>query len=495
MVVSPTRRRSVVMAHRLLVVSFYELNPRESARPCMLESIRSSNDVARLFCAAGVPGSLEGAGLVTRALVEVTAAAQRLMPSNAAREWHEVAKAAQERVSVFLNTDSPERVGLLTPPEGAVAAFSVLARWRSSLVTTDDLERVQALLGQALMISAAGQTPQPIPACLAHGCRTLNLAHRGSGKRAEVWDEILETDLLNLARVKHVQERAAATPAGEFVSAVVALLGSTPISPSLMVGSTSSQLATDQEPSVRSANSDEPLDKQTQAVAKRSDTKTQSELEPDVSARLQRADWAGPAEKLGLHDRDHFLTGDLAQITRNLATAVQTGSRRDKGFAAFAVLQLVTGCTDMIAAKLELCPRYSIWLDVDKSCWAWDFSAYRDALGPAGGRSRDVEPVYCPWPALIDPLIQAAAAKNPPPSNLGELIALIQGEEELDIEDFRRFLIRCGNSAQPAYRGRFARSLASVYLEVTGSDMVAALLTCSFAATAPSSLAYFGPRY
>lgn len=461
----------------------------------MSEPIKLSAEVTRLLCAAGVPSSLQGAGLVTRALEELTASMERHWPSAAASEWHAAAKQGHQQVTTFLKSGSPGGDLLVTAPRNSGTALSVIANWQPPLVLTEEVDRMYALFGRALVGAAAAPTPQPLVSSLAQGFRTLHLAFSGKGKRAAIWDELLNTDMLNLEAVKKAKESPAAGPAAEFLTAVTALLTTASMSPSLCVDS-SFPLHPDEAPS--GGRSPEPQDAaQTQGedvdVDVDGDQSQKCELEPDVRSRLQRANWSSPAEKLGISHRDHLLTADLAQVTQNLATTVRRGTRRDQGFAVFAILQLVTGCTDEIAAKLEFSPRHSIWLDLEMRSWAWDFAVYRDSLGPPSGALREPEPIYIPWPALIGPLIQTGAASNPAPGNLADLICRITGEASLDLDEFRRFLIRCGNACHPAYRGRFARSLSNAYLDVTGSDMTAALATCFFAACAPSALAYFGP--
>jgi hypothetical protein len=450
----------------------------------------------RLLCAVGIPPSLHGAGLVTRALYELTASLERHWPCAAASEWHAAAKDAHQQVTTELQRGSPSAELLVTAPTDPATAFSVIANWQSPLVVTEEVDRMYALFGRALISAAAAPKGQPLASSLALGFRTLHLAFSDKGRRAEIWDELLDTDLLKLDVVKKIKESAAAGPATEFLTAVIALLTTAPISPSLVVDGPVRVHPDDASSGSRIPQPQGAAEAQVEDDADGSSDQTQKrDLEPDVRSRLQRADWSSPAEKLGLSDRDHLLTADLAQVTQNLATSVRHGTRRDQGFAVFAIVQLVTGCTDEIAEKLEFSPRRSIWLDLDMRSWAWDFTVYRDALGPPNGSIREPEPIYIPWPALIDPLIQTGAAKTPAPQNLADLICRITGEASLDLNEFRRFLIRCGNASHPAYRGRFARSLFNAYLDVTGSDMTAALATCSFAGTAPSALAYYGPRY
>jgi hypothetical protein len=189
-----------------------------------------------------------------------------------------------------------------------------------------------------------------------------------------------------------------------------------------------------------------------------------------------------------------MLPWDFAQTTARLRKFVEDGSPRERGYAVLAIASALTGCTDEIALKLQFRHGHSIWMDLDRGAWAWDFAVFRN-LKESVARLYPVEPVYCPWPGLIDKPLLAAKARCPGAKNLNDLILQIQGTDHIDIKDFRKFLRSCGHPSHPPHRARFARSMLPVYLHVTGSDMTGALMGGFFAATAPAAPFYFGPSY
>lgn len=228
-------------------------------------------------------------------------------------------------------------------------------------------------------------------------------------------------------------------------------------------------------------------------VTSKSDEVQRQESGPDISARLASADYSGFAEKLGIPHRDHLLVSDLADITTKLRGHLMAGMPIAQGHALLATMSLVTGCTDDAALELGFSPGHSIWLDLAKRAWAWDFNVYK--LSTSDPRDANVQAVFCAWPAILDTVLALAWKKNPDARTLKDLVLAIQGRGSFDLREFRKFLRGCGHSSHPPLRGRFARSLAYAYLEVTGSDMTSAILCGFFTATAPAALFYFGPNY
>lgn len=196
------------------------------------------------------------------------------------------------------------------------------------------------------------------------------------------------------------------------------------------------------------------------------------------------------AEKLGFHYRDYLLPDDLAPITRQLDRLLDSPDPSLQAFSALALTSLITACSDSIAVNLRFEPKDSIWLDLDRQTWCWDFAEYRRHTTP-GTELRAREPIATPLPMRLATLLGAARVRFPTAPTLGGLINGIMGAA-LDLDKFREFLKNRGGTAHPPYRGRFARSLVYVYLQVTGSDMTAASQTGQFACCAPAALFYLG---
>lgn len=377
---------------------------------------------------------------------------------------------------------------------------SRIVYWQISIKPTENEERLSTLLGRAIAVAVTLKTG--INPALINGLHTLRNAYRGKGRCSACWHQLTEVDLLDVSQMKALLEktdpRAVHAP---FISAALSVLKAPIGKPHQQTRPLSPHTAEQAGDSTRSEDLSKQKDGKSGSGAspdsnepnKRAGWKRE-ELTPDVSARLAAADYTDFGHKLGFVTRDHIVPDDLMFITRRLADHLKSEDRKHRIYSLFHLVCLLTGCTDFIALKLEFHPCNSIWIDIRRGCWCWDFKKYRLSDGQQTSVIETSEPIYISLPHDIARGLRELHQQAPDAQNLNELLAAPLGEE-LDLEAARDFLKANGHAAHPAYGGRFARSMPFVFLQTCSSDMTAALLSGHFAVAAPASLFYFGPSY
>ena len=98
--------------------------------------------------------------------------------------------------------------------------------------------------------------------------------------------------------------------------------------------------------------------------------------------------------------------------------------------------------------------------------------------------------ICIPLPARLSEALAVALERAPQAATIAELIAW--GDQPL--RPVHHHLLTLGDRAHAAEPARFAASLPAVYLQVCGSDMVAALCTARFELVPVSALFYFHPQ-
>ena len=389
-------------------------------------------------------------------------------------------------------TSNNETLHLFNKPEHLPPEYGQFLNWRPPPSKVGPVYKAHGLLGRALVHAASHN--EVLTKELLRGLQTLNLARQNKGRRSKDWVLLLDANFEHSEDLKKILETVPVdSPALGFIKTAIAVLETLIQPPDLIVvdQSVESEQHSETDLSDKSFRSPASISRGVNDPVEMDDPE---EKTPDIAARLAAADYASMAEKLGLYHRDHLLQGDLAEVTALLVKFVGSDTPRERGFAVLAILSLVTGCSDVLALELQFRPAHSIWLDLENGAWAWDFTSYRMSRGDLS-ESTDVQPIFCPWPSLVDAPLKTAKDSSPGARNLKDLILAIQGTDHFDLKGYRQFLRNCGHPSHPPHRGRFARSLHFVYLELTGSDMTAGMMAGFFAATAPAALYYFGPSY
>lgn len=446
--------------------------------------------------AAGVPEDLRGAGRMTPILLECVRAAENAWPASLLAEWSQSLKSLAAALRSRVDQQTTDSVALMRFLDTGTGVAEDLQRWKSAPPTQPHEQKLDALIGRALVASA--QRNQHVPNEFVSSLVTLKLAMQRKGKRSPDWDAMLAVDLLSPSELeKLLKQVGPSTRISPLLRTMIPVLRAGIEPPPLL-----NRFPEMAEEAARSCNEVvEGVARHRGAMrqedkAERPSVAGETKVDATnthVSARLAAADYASVPEKLGLHHRDRLMLGDLSRLTKRLMSALRTGQGQEKAFATLALCSVVTGTTDMYALAIPLVPtRDQIWIDLDSEAWCWDFSPYRRNVSEFDS---PIESIFVPLPRAVHRILVEAQRARPSATCLKDLITEIGGDEDFDLHRFRVFLRATGDSAHPAYRGRFARSIQAAVLEVTGSDMQTAILSAHFSATAPAALFYFFPRY
>lgn len=452
----------------------------------------NSHAANALLKAIKAPADFAGTAISLPVLTSCLKAASDVWPSEALVQWALVPTAMQSALKSSLPSAAVP-LNLFTKPLDPPQLFQKLNEWRAPVGVKGRAYDAHALLGRAIAHCAAKNIVMPIE--LLAGLRIIKSAQDGKGRRSKDWNRLIKVSLSDSRELIKIRlEVSPTSPTRRFIDSAIDALDSVILPPDLSIRTAGAPAAI-QDPlnGLNSVNrSSAPRLQIAHELSQLA--KEERKTEPDIAARIAGADYTGFAEKMGLYHRDHMLVDDLAAVTVQLAKFLQSGSTTHQGFALLALVSLVTGCTDEIALNLKFEPLDSIWIDLTRGAWGWDFNVYRQSKSNASD-DKQHDPVFCPFPEIVNALLRATWAENPGALTLGDLILAIQQKDEFELKDFRHFLRACGHPSHPPHRGRFARSMPAVYLQTSGSDMTVGLMTGFFASTAPASLFYYGPKY
>lgn len=460
-----------------------------------------------LLRASGVPASLDGAGRTLPIARSCLNKAQGVWPDAPFFEWAQVMSEVNAELERAKESGLADPIALISAANTSNAVLQEVQRWTMHATTAHEVISL-ALIGRALVIWQ--QARAVLPAELLRGLHTLRLAKMQKGRRSPAWDALLDTDLTSADQVlQRLESAPPQSPTRDFLAALSVVL-STAVQPPnrteafksnehpnsaddpTEAPATAEQVSSSVARGTAQLDSEEVTPDEGQGSPGNAPEKSTS---PRISARLAAGDYASVAEKLGLHDRDRLLLDDLVSITTQLVPIVQADDLVSRGFAALAMLSLISCTSDHLALNMGFDPKPdSLWLELQNGAWAWDYGTYLRS-GSTQDTDAEITPVRVPMPSLLHQVLSDARQRSPSASTVRDLICVIQGEQKFDLEGYRAFLRGLGDSAHPPYQGRFARSYQSCILSITGSDMLTALLSASFSMSAPAALFYFGPTY
>lgn len=454
-----------------------------------------STNQSTFLAAAGIPATLDGAGLVTEIAVSCTKAAAGLWPESAIAGWHEIARSIRSTLRTTAARNPDKATPLYKLPVGPSSTLKQLTKFKSTDADLTFHITLAGLLGRCWVLSAyAGNM---IPTGFMAGLRTLRMEYQRTGKRSSEWRHLVEADLTDPAvtefLIRKIGPKGAPTP---FLQILLVILntGVEPAIPELRIAQGASIPSPDFEeeiairaPAIEGGDQMEPHNS--------SPDKSQNHLDTRrISARLSAADYSSALTKLGIEHRDHLLLDDLCVLTRKLATGIGSSDRLERGYAAFHLVCLLTTTSDLYALEIQLQPHAGhIWLDIERGTWCWDFSQYR-----YNGKQRpdqlEIEAIAVPLPISVVEIF-SEFWPDQTSGTLEDAVCKIQGVAVFDLDAARAYLRSQGDPVHPPYRARWASSLTSAILQLTGSDMFAAITTAQFAAAAPAALFYYCPTY
>lgn len=466
-----------------------------SAQNLLIDS-RYTFALQSLRVALHVPQDLSGVATAITVARDCLSLAVRHYSDPNLGHWKSVADALSKAFSEQAAKGSPDAARWYQPPTADSAPQSRLTTWRSSISPSEQELKLGILIGRA--IAAAGSGNASVSPALIDGAHVLKNAKVGRGRRSPDWNILLSVDLLDSANLSQLYETTCPQAAHSmFLASVLAVLRSPIGSPFRKLPELASASASDNQPAAHDGSlhthDDATETGSSAAPAPENGQKSRDDLFPDIGARLANSDYTSFSEKLGFVTRDYIDPDDLARITRQLERHLDGTDRQRSCLALFALVSLLTGCSDFIAVKLGFAPGQSIWLAADAGAWCWAFSAYRANRDHADGPAIS-EPIPVALPQGLALRLRRLRAAHQAASTLGDLISAELGAT-LELGQFREFLRSLGDSAHPPYGSRFAKSMSLVYLRTGGSDMSAAMLSGHFAIAAPAALFYYGPTY
>lgn len=475
-----------------------------SATNLFADSLVFNPITSQLVRAAGVPEDFSGGAHMLPTLIHCIEAAQHLWPNASFGDWRTAAKASQMQLHELASKNTTAAAKYFKTATDESLIYRVSSKWptRHGL---RELQKVDALLGRTLVVHAQSQTL--VPRELVQSLWTLcnHAQAQSQGNRSEDWQKVIELEVLDSHSLEQLASRLGPkSPIRKFVQAALGILNTDihPISPDKTCAISAEQTTNVETSLVDSGVRTVPPT----AGSTASTGEPPSSFDNDtgnghgadttrVAARLADSDYAPPLAKLGIPHRDHLLLDDLVKLTTALVRDLDSDDQKTQGFAVLGLVSFITATSDTFALQMPLTPKAGhIWLDLVAGSWCWDFNAYRYTHSVAIENST-VRPNIIPLPLVLLQKLRAAAQKSMAPERVSDLIATIQREEAVDLERFREYLRGIGDAAHPPYRGRLAKSLAAAILELTGSDMLAALLTAQFVFVAAAALFYFGPSY
>ncbi len=360
------------------------------------------------------------------------------------------------------------------------------------------LQHLDAALGRAFVIFA--QANSLVPGQFITGLRSLRNAIEGRGARSPDWTLVARTQILDITAVKNLRSSLGPnSPCIKFLETLLTVLSTGVMHADLVarpVAIKAEDVVEGETGSSKSAHHRDHDHAESNGREDTSDEDDRAELDTTrIAARLATADYTPAVAKLGIPFRDHLLIEDLAKVTAALVDNISSLDKHVQGFAALGLVSFVTATSDTFALSITLEPRAGhLWLDLANGAWCWDFNSYRSKKA-AAEQHANCSPVVIPIPSVLAHMLEKLQPPTSGFKTVNDVIRCIQGVETVDVKTFREYLRSIGDRAHRPYRARLANSLASAILEVTGSDMLCALLTAQFAATAPAALYYFGPTY
>ncbi|OOV07453.1 hypothetical protein [Rhodoferax fermentans] len=450
-----------------------------------LQSLRVALHVPKDFC--GIATALE---VVSNCLSH---AAGRYSDMNL-DHWNSVAETLKKYYREQAANGVSEAARWFQPPTTDSTPQNRLSNWRVSISPSDLEQKLSALIGRAIA-SAASMNGSVSPA-LIDGAHILKNARTGKGRRSLDWNSLIEIDVLDSASISKIYEITDPRAVhAQFLATTLSVLRSSIGSPYHCLPDRSSEAPADKDHDRQHKAFEYDLTAGDASTEQENENGLwkREELFPDIGARLSSSNYANFSEKLGFVTRDYIDPDDLALVTRKLVLHLKSSDRERSTYALFALVCLLSGCSDFIAEKLRFAPDHSIWLDTDAGAWCWAFSAYRDKRDQADEPSIE-EPIPVALPKELVNRLRHLRSTHPAVFTLGELMSSAL-DSTLDLTRFRAFLRTCGDSAHPAYASRFAKSMPFVFLRTCASDMSAAMLSGHFTVAAPAALYYFGPTY
>lgn len=408
--------------------------------------IEFSTCTSRTLLACGQADACSGAGLSLPLLVECVKAAAHTWPTSSLGDWYAELNTDANRLTKVVETDSGSVGPLFSTANSKSTLLQNFQSWTTDVHAAGFENQLDALLGRAIVMAA--QANQQIEHEIISGLQTLKRARTGKGRRSPDWERLTPLNLTSVDDVQQVSEDLGpSSPTWPFLSKLLVLQQTPVVSPAAITTASSSHTdisdkSLDQDSKSSPGNTEETANEHTQK--KKKPGKKKSPI-ASISARMAEANYATPAEKLGIHSRDHLLLDDLIPITQKVTADLNSDDRKTRTYACLATLCHVTATSDYQAINFQFFPKLDgIWIDLESGCWCWDFLSYK--LSSPTTDLQKYEPVRIPLPKKLHAALSAAQRDCEDARTVGDLIKHLLAEDEIELTGYRTYLRNLGDA-------------------------------------------------
>lgn len=207
----------------------------------------------------------------------------------------------------------------------------------------------------------------------------------------------------------------------------------------------------------------------------------------------KRAYFSSRNNRLGLESWECLSMDQVCMISAKLMPLLKDPSSPMHRAAIVAMVSLLTSTPGHVLLHIRLNTCNDLWIDTNGNRFCWSMEMLR-AGGGADSATAHHTWISIPFPGLLSEAIQGLAVASEQPIYFGDLLvragpAAWQGL----IRQTHDLLMALGDTAYPAFPGRWANSLSRVYLQACQSDLMASVCTLDLTLTPSAALYYFHP--
>lgn len=454
-----------------------------------------------LLTAVGCPASGDGALTYLQQLLRTLDACRAMDIGNSAKEWQERIKTLIKAVidSAPSASPSPKPSDLMQHPWGNIHAC-IDARGKVRHQSTRHLD---ALLGLMLLETATGG--KALTAEALSGLKTCYRTLSGSRKLHVEWELISSPLIVDEIKLKELLTGLSHPPVRAFGQLVLGYLMKPMPTPdgveTVMATPTVLDCGID---AIASALTVSPsVDSTADLEQTPADGAEEHDVDTAASSRFERGDsviawhhnqahFSSRNNRLGLESWQTLSGDQVCLITAKLPAILMDPASPMHCAAILVTASLLTSTPGhvLMHAKLNACN--DLWIDTRGRRFCWSMEALRESGGAFTANPQRW--VSISFPQVFSEAIHGLTPASDEPSYFGDLLVqsgpaawhgLLRQTHEL--------LMKLGDSAFPAFPGRWANSIARVYLETCQSDLMASVCTLSLVPTLSTALYYFHP--
>ena len=391
------------------------------------------------------------------------------------------------------DAETPSQVRALPAPNLAATQFSVLLAAAQAIAEDEGDPITFQLLGAVLLFHFA--TAKVLPGYQVEKIGTLLNWRRLPSNYRSAWAEFakaLSLDPIQLHAAASGSELASIRDLGEWLSVAVTYVCSHPFPSSTASTDSAAKSATAETDSDGQGRGD---GNSASAQNWRAKKQGRSDDPPSPGSlvlwQFSRASKTSSAGSAGLDDWDWLSPAELRRALKVVIQAIRSADHLEARLAVAAVMSLATGLPIRMLLGVSLRPNRDLWIDIATSEFVWHLGqlVVRDPVSDAllANGFRPESTVRLPLPLSVNVVFGTIP---------GEAATVHQGLFPLMSADavesrFGTFLrAASGDDPRKPFSARFAYSLGSSIVEVTGDTVAAAYCALDFRHLAASEPNY-----